>query len=57
MPFLFWMLVALISAGIYLLRHKDKRGTPAVTAVLLMFWLGIAIGVASVFGAAFHVQK
>lgn len=55
MPFLFWMLVALIGAGIYLLRHKDERGSVAVTTALLMFWLGIAIGVASVFGAAFHV--
>lgn len=55
MPFLFWILVTLIGAGIYLLRHKDQRGTVAVTSVLLMFWLGIAIGIASIFGAAFHV--
>ena len=55
MPFLFWILVALIGAGIYLLRHKDQRGRVAVAGVLLMFWLGIAIGIASIFGAAFHV--
>lgn len=55
MPFVFWIVVALIGAGIYLLRHKDQRGTAAVTGVLLMFWLGIAIGVASIFGSAFHV--
>lgn len=55
MPFLFWILVALIGAGIYLLRHKDQRGSVAVSGVLLMFWLGIAIGIASIFGAAFHI--
>lgn len=55
MPFLFWILVSLAGTGIYLLRHKEQRGTVAVATVMLMFWLGIAIGVASVFGAAFHV--
>lgn len=55
MPFLFWILIALIGAGIYLARHKDQRGSVAVTTVLLMFWLGIAIGIASIFGAAFHI--
>jgi hypothetical protein len=54
-PFLFWILVTLIGAGIYLARHKDRRGTLAVASVLLMFWLGIAIGIASIFGTAFHV--
>lgn len=55
MPFLFWILVALIGAGIHLWRHKDQRGRPLVAKVLLMYWLGIAIGLASIFGAAFHV--
>jgi DMSO reductase anchor subunit len=55
MPFIFWIVVALIGAGIYLLRHKDQRGPVAVSTVLLMFWLGIAIGIASIFGSAFHV--
>lgn len=55
MPFLFWVLVALVGAGIHLLRHKEKRGTVAVAGVLLLFWLGIAIGLGSIFGAAFHV--
>lgn len=55
MPFVFWTLVTLGGAGIYLLRHKDQRGTAAVAGVLLMFWLGIAIGIGSIFGAAFHV--
>jgi len=55
MPFIFWILVALIGAGIHLLRHKDERGATAVSAVLLMYWLGIAIGIGSIFGAAFHV--
>ncbi len=55
MPFIFWILVALIGAGIHLLRHKDQRGTTAVSGVLLVFWLGIVIGIGSIFGAAFHV--
>lgn len=55
MAIAFWILVALIGAGIHLWRHGEQRGTVAVSRVLLMYWLGIAIGVASIFGAAFHV--
>lgn len=55
MPFLFWILVALIGAGIHLWRHKGERDRTTVVTVLLMYWLGIAIGIASIFGAAFHV--
>lgn len=55
MAIAFWIVVALIGAGIHLWRHREQRGTAAVSRVLLMYWLGIAIGVASVFGAAFHV--
>ncbi|MCB0862017.1 MAG: hypothetical protein KDB66_02260 [Solirubrobacterales bacterium] len=55
MPFLFWILVALIGAGIHLARHKDQRGTAEVSRVLLMYWLALAIGLGSIFGAAFHV--
>lgn len=55
MVFLFWILVTLAGAAIYLWRHPEQRGRTAVSGVLLMFWLGIAIGIASVFGAGFHV--
>ncbi|MCB0831266.1 MAG: hypothetical protein KDB64_10095, partial [Solirubrobacterales bacterium] len=55
MPFLFWILVALIGAGIHLARHKDQRGTAEVSRVLLMYWLALAIGLGSIFDAAFHV--
>ncbi len=55
MAIAFWILVALIGAGIHLWRHKEQRGAAAVSRVLLMYWLGIAIGVASIFGSAFHV--
>ncbi|MCO5316496.1 MAG: hypothetical protein M9938_10115 [Solirubrobacterales bacterium] len=55
MAFAFWIVVALIGAAIHLWRRKEERGREAVARVLLMYWLGIAIGVASIFGAAFHV--
>ncbi|MDQ2621896.1 MAG: hypothetical protein M3Y45_02525 [Actinomycetota bacterium] len=55
MAIAFWILVALVGAGIHLWRHKEQRGAGTVARVLLMYWLGIAIGVASIFGAAFHV--
>lgn len=55
MPFLFWILLALVGAGIHLWRHKSERGSVAVSRVLLMYWLAIAVGMASIFGAAFHV--
>ena len=55
MAIAFWVLVALIGVAIHLWRHKDERGTAAVSRVLLMYWLGIAIGIGSIFGAAFHV--
>ncbi|MCB0829454.1 MAG: hypothetical protein KDB54_10830 [Solirubrobacterales bacterium] len=55
MPFLFWILVALAATGIHLARHKDERGTAAVSRVLLMYWIALAVGLGSIFGAAFHV--
>lgn len=55
MAIAFWIFVALIGAGIHLWRHREQRGTAAISRVLLLYWLGIAIGFASVFGAAFHV--
>ena len=55
MAIAFWILVALIGAGIHLWRHREQRDAATVARVLLMYWLGIAIGVASIFGAAFHV--
>ena len=45
----------LIGAGIHLARHKDQRGTAEVSRVLLMYWLALAMGLGSIFGAAFHV--
>ena len=55
MPFLFWDFVALIGAGIHLARHKDQRGAAEVSKVLLMYWLALAMGLGSIFGAAFRV--
>ncbi len=55
MVFLFWLSITLIGTAIYLWRHPDQRGTAAVSGVLLMFWLGVGIGIASIFAAAFHV--
>lgn len=55
MVFLFWIVITLIGTAIFLWRHPDQRRGSAASGVLLMFWLGIAIGIASIFGAAYHV--
>ncbi len=52
----FWPALALVLTGIHLLRHRDEQRTRAQTAgVFLRYWLGYAIGLASIFGAMFHI--
>ncbi len=56
MIFFFWPALALVLAGIHLRRHRDQPRTRAQTAgVFLRYWLGYAIGLASIFGALFHI--
>lgn len=56
MVFLFFILLALLAAGIHLLRHRGEiHGAGAVSQVVLRYWLGIAVGVGATVGAAFHV--
>ncbi len=55
MVFVFWIVVALVAAGIHLARHKDQRGVSEIARVLLRYWLGIVIGIGSIFGAMFHI--
>jgi hypothetical protein len=52
----FWPVLALLFAGIHLLRHRhESRGAGEVPRVILLYWLGIGTGIASIMGAAFHV--
>jgi len=53
--FVFWIVVALIAAGIHLMRHKDLRSRGEVAKVLLRYWLLVVIGIGSIFGAMFHI--
>jgi hypothetical protein len=52
----FWPIVALLLAGFHLFRQRGREREPGeVPTVLLRYWLGVAIGIASIVGAAFHV--
>ena len=55
MIYVVYALVALLGAGIHLLRHReDRRGARAVEVVLL-WWIVVTIGVAGIVGGLFHL--
>jgi hypothetical protein len=47
--------LAPIGAWIHLRRHPEPRGRKRTLEIYLLWWLALAIGAASVFGALFHV--
>jgi hypothetical protein len=53
--FIFWGVIALLFAGIHLLRHRDQREREEVLEWLLVYWLMIAIGLAGIVGGLYHL--
>lgn len=56
MIFVFWVLLALLAALIHLGRTRNRERDPGeVAGIFLRYWLGIAIGLAGLVGAGFHI--
>lgn len=56
MIFLFWVVLALLAAGIHLFRTRDQeRSGGEVAGIFLRYWLGIAVGLGSLIGGLFHI--
>lgn len=55
MPFLFFAATALVGAAIH--RHRDRQPPSAARTleIFLVWWMVVAVGVAAVFGAMFHL--
>jgi hypothetical protein len=53
--FIFWGVVALLFAGVHLLRHKEPRTRETVIEWLLVYWLMIALGLAGIVGGLYHL--
>jgi hypothetical protein len=52
----FWIALSLGLAGLHIFRRRHEERTHSETAaVFLRYWLGIAIGIASIVGGLFHV--
>jgi Family of unknown function (DUF6790) len=47
--------VALIGAGIHLLRHPAERRPAQAVEVVLLWWIVVTIGVAGIVGGLFHL--
>ncbi len=54
MPFLFFAAVALIGAAIHAHRERD-RGAARTLEIFLVWWMVVAVGIAAIFGAMFHL--
>jgi hypothetical protein len=55
MIFIFWGVVAVVFAGVHLLRHKEPRTRETVLEWLLIYWLMIALGLAGIVGGLYHL--
>jgi NADH:ubiquinone oxidoreductase subunit 6 (subunit J) len=55
MPFLFFAALALIGAAIHLHRDKQPRSSARTLEIFLVWWMVVAVGVAAIFGAMFHL--
>ncbi len=55
MIYVLYALVALIGAGIHLLRHPAEREPGRVVEVVLLWWIVVTIGVAGIVGGLFHL--
>jgi heme A synthase len=54
-PFLFFAAAALIGAAIHLHRDKRPRTTERTLEIFLVWWMVVAVGIAAIFGAMFHL--
>jgi hypothetical protein len=52
---LFWVVVALIGAIVHRWRDKQPRSTARTIEILLLWWVGVVLGVASIFGGIYHL--
>jgi hypothetical protein len=53
--FIFWGVIAVVFAGVHLLRHKEPRTRETVLEWLLVYWLMIALGLAGIVGGLYHL--
>ena len=54
MPFLFFVVIALVGAAIHLHRDSRPRSAARTLEIFLVWWMVVAIGIGSIFGAMFH---
>lgn len=55
MIFVLYAVVALVGAGIHLLRHREDRTPARIVETFLLWWLVVAIGVAGIVGGLYHL--
>ncbi|MBU3690677.1 MAG: hypothetical protein FGM38_01325 [Solirubrobacterales bacterium] len=56
MIFIFWVVLAVLAALIHLGRTRGEERAPGeVAGIFLRYWLGIAVGIAGLVGAGFHI--
>jgi NADH:ubiquinone oxidoreductase subunit 6 (subunit J) len=55
MPFLFFAAVALVGAAVHIHRDAQPRSRARTLEILLVWWMVMAVGVAAIFGAMFHL--
>ena len=54
MPFLFFAAIALIGAAIHTHRERETRDAARTLEIFLIWWMVMAVGIASIFGSMFH---
>jgi hypothetical protein len=54
-PFLFFAAIALLGAAVHLHRDDQPRSRARTLEIFLVWWMVIAVGVAAIFGAMFHL--
>lgn len=55
MPFLVFAVIALIGASIHLHRDSQPRTAARTLEIFLVWWMVVAVGIAAIFGAMFHL--
>jgi len=54
-PFLFFAAIALIGASVHLHRDRQPRTRARALEIFFVWWMVVAVGVAAIFGAMFHL--
>jgi len=54
-PFIFFSAIALIGAAIHLHRDDEPRTRARTLEIFLVWWMVVAVGIGSTFGAMFHL--